>query len=214
MDSRPFLIPGDDLKTWLKDRQKRRRQTCQPDEIFCFGCRAPRRPQPDSVTIVPRNEKTTIIKGRCPVCGSTMNRAGSIARLEDTKRAFGVRTIGQEHLLAPTGIKIMNPFGRRFGDSDDPVILCDNDSGFDRVAFLLAEISAPLFSAWPLDRLFRAVDNRGFDLLTTDADHVLHPENPRGHSFDPPQGLANEVSDRLVALWSDATLGDILRYCR
>ncbi len=97
-DGRPFLIPGDELKTWLKDRRQRHRQKCQSDEIFCFGCRKPRCPQPGTVTIVPRNEKTTIIKGRCPVCGCTMNRGGSVARLEDTKRAFGVRTIGQTHL--------------------------------------------------------------------------------------------------------------------
>ena len=85
----------------------------------------------------------------------------------------------------------MNPSGRRFGDADDPAILCDNDFGFDRMAFLLAGIPAPLFSAWPLDRLFRAVDNQGLGLLTTDADHALHPENPHGQSFDPPQGPAD-----------------------
>ena len=85
----------------------------------------------------------------------------------------------------------MNPSGRRFGDADDLAILCDNDFGFDRMAFFLAGIPAPLFSAWPLDRLFRAVDNQGLGLLTTDADHALHPENPHGHSFDPPQGPAD-----------------------
>ena len=97
-DGRPFLIPGDELKTWLKDRQTRRRQACQPDEIFCFGCRAPRRPRPGTVTIVLRNEKTTTIKGRCPVCGCAMNRGGSVARLDDSKRAFGVHTMEQAHL--------------------------------------------------------------------------------------------------------------------
>ena len=97
-DGRPFLIPGDELKTWLKVRRARRRQTCQPDEIFCFGCRAPRSPQPGTVTIVPRNEKTTIIKGRCSACGSTMYRGGSVARIDDAKRAFGIQTIGQAHL--------------------------------------------------------------------------------------------------------------------
>ena len=86
------------LKTWLMVRRERRRQTCQPDEIFCFGCRAPRRPQPGTVTIVLRNEKTTIIKGRCPVCGGAMNRGGSVARVDDAKRAFGVHTICQAHL--------------------------------------------------------------------------------------------------------------------
>ena len=97
-DCRPFLIPGDELKTWLMVRRARRRQTCKPDEVFCFGCRAPRHPQPGTVTIELRNEKTTIIKGRCPVCCTTMNRGGSVARVDDSKRAFGVRTIRQAHL--------------------------------------------------------------------------------------------------------------------
>ena len=113
MDNRPFLIPGDDLKTWLKDRQKRRRQKCQPDEIFCFGCRAPRRPLPGSVTIVPRNEKTTIIKGQCPDCGSTMNRGGSVARLEDARRTFGLRTIGQAHLSVSTKPIVKRNFNKK-----------------------------------------------------------------------------------------------------
>ena len=97
----------------------------------------------------------------------------------------------QQRWSALTDLKIMNPSGRRFGDTDDPAILCDNDFGFDPMAFLLAGIPTPLFSAWPLDRLFRAVDNQGLGLLTTDADHALHPENPRGHSFDLPQGPAD-----------------------
>ena len=65
------------------------------------------------------------------------------------------------------------------------------------MAFLLAGIPTPLFSAWPLDRLFRAVDNQGLGLLTTDVDNARHPENPRGYSCDPPQGPAD---GRLVGL--------------
>ena len=68
----------------------------------------------------------------------------------------------------PSDFEIMNPTGGRLGDADDPTILCDDDFGFDRMAFLLAGIPAPLFSAWPLDRLFRAVDNQGLGLLIFD----------------------------------------------
>ena len=98
-DGRPFLIPGDELKAWLKERQTRRRHKCQPDEIFCFGCRAPRKPHPGSITILPRNEKTTMIRGRCEICGSGMNRGGSIARIDDARRDFGVYPIGQTRLV-------------------------------------------------------------------------------------------------------------------
>ena len=57
----------------------------------------------------------------------------------------------------------MNPAGRRLGDVDDPAILRDDDFGFDHVVFLFAGIPLPLFLAWPLDRLFRAVDDQSFN---------------------------------------------------
>jgi hypothetical protein len=74
--------------------------------------------------------------------------------------------------------------GCRLGDVDDPAILRDVDFGFDHVAFLLAGIPLPLYLAWPLDRLFRAVDDQGHGFLTTDADRALNQQNPHGQSFD------------------------------
>ena len=78
----------------------------------------------------------------------------------------------------------MNPAGRGLGDVDDPAILRDADFGFDHVACLLAGIPVALIWAWPLDRLFRAVDDQGLGFLTTDADRALNQQNPHGQSFD------------------------------
>jgi len=97
----------------------------------------------------------------------------------------------------PSDFKIMNSARCWFGDTNDPAILGDDDFGFDRVAFLLAGIPATLFSAWPLDRLFRAVDNQGLRLLTIDANGALNPKNPRSQRLDPLQGSADS---RLVGL--------------
>ena len=93
-DVRPFLIPGDDLKTWLRNRARARKQACQPNELYCFRCRAPREPEPGTVRIILRNQKVTSIKGCCSGCGCTMNRAGSAAKIYETMRAFGVPTMG------------------------------------------------------------------------------------------------------------------------
>ena len=75
--------------------------------------------------------------------------------------------------------------------------LCDNDFGFDRVAFLLAGIPTTLFSTWPLDRLFRAVDDQSFSFPTTDADRVLSHQNPDGQSFNSPRGPADAGPNRV-----------------
>jgi hypothetical protein len=42
-DHRPIVVHGTVLKAFIKERQKDRRQKCQPGEFFCFRCRAPRR---------------------------------------------------------------------------------------------------------------------------------------------------------------------------
>ena len=92
---------------------------------------------------------------------------------------------------APSDFKIVNPARRGFGDADDPALFGDNDFGFDGVAFFLAGIPATLFSFWSFYRLFRAVYDQGFGLLTTDADRALDPQNPRRQRLDPPQGPAD-----------------------
>jgi len=72
---RPRLIHGADLKTWLKDRQLARRCICQPWEMYCLRCRAPRTPAQGSMIVDRRSGKTAILKAQCSACGPLMNRA-------------------------------------------------------------------------------------------------------------------------------------------
>ena len=85
----------------------------------------------------------------------------------------------------------MNPPRRWLGNTDDPAIPGDDYFGFDGMAFLLAGIPATLFSAWPLNRLFRAVDDQGLGLLAADPDRALDPQNPHCQGLDPSQGPAD-----------------------
>ena len=44
---RPTLILGRELAAYLLERRTKNKQPCQPDEIYCVRCRAPKRPAGD-----------------------------------------------------------------------------------------------------------------------------------------------------------------------
>ena len=96
---RPTLIFGADLKSWLSERHAARKHKCLPGEMYCLRCRAPRKPQPGTVEILPRNQKTVRVSGRCADCNAKMNRGGSVAKIQEIINAFGIKTMRQEHLV-------------------------------------------------------------------------------------------------------------------
>jgi len=75
---RPVLIDGAEAKAWLKSRWEVRKATLGPEEAKCMRCRAPRAFVQGSKSYHPLNQKTGILRGRCAVCGSRMNRFQSI----------------------------------------------------------------------------------------------------------------------------------------
>jgi hypothetical protein len=80
-DRRPMLILGRDLAAFLQVRRFKYKQTCQPGEIYCVGCRAPKVPAGDMVEYRPITEKSGNLTAICPDCNSFMNRRVSIAKL-------------------------------------------------------------------------------------------------------------------------------------
>lgn len=96
--SRPVLIHGSDLVNFLQSRQSARRTTCQPDEFFCFRCRAPRKPKSGQVTISPRNAKLLKLVAHCAVCGTKMNKSGSVRQLPKYRQLFSAATPAQPHI--------------------------------------------------------------------------------------------------------------------
>lgn len=95
---RPYLIPGDALKAWLICRRQSRKRKCQPDELYCCRCRVPKKAKPGTVVILPRNATTIAINALCETCDAKMNRGGSLAKLEETRVAFGLMTPAQVNL--------------------------------------------------------------------------------------------------------------------
>lgn len=80
-DKRPTLILGTDLAAFLQTRRAKNKQTCQPGEIYCVRCRAPKFPAGDMADYQPVAEKFGNLTAICPDCNSIMNRRVSMAKL-------------------------------------------------------------------------------------------------------------------------------------
>lgn len=98
-DQKPLLVLGSELKPWLKAKWAARKQPCKPDEMLCFKCDKPRRPETGSVRIEPRNEKTVSITGRCSVCGTRMAKAGSRAQMAEIEETFRALSLQKQRLV-------------------------------------------------------------------------------------------------------------------
>jgi hypothetical protein len=77
---RPLLIRGADFRAFIKAREPIK-QRCQPDEFYCLGCRAPRRPALDMADYHPRTPLRGLLSGICPDCGRMIYRATTLAKL-------------------------------------------------------------------------------------------------------------------------------------
>jgi hypothetical protein len=97
--SRPLLIKGEVLSTFLSARRETRRTKCQPNEMYCLRCREPRQPLGLMVDVTLRNEKTAQLSGICGTCDARLNRAASVINLAETLKAFDQYTLRNPHLL-------------------------------------------------------------------------------------------------------------------
>lgn len=89
---KPYLIRGSDLFDFLNKRQKQRKVNCQLNELYCFKCRAPRKPISESVQITKRNNCRLKIEGRCHTCNTKMFRDGALSKIEEIRKIFSIET--------------------------------------------------------------------------------------------------------------------------
>ncbi|MBG0794724.1 helix-turn-helix domain-containing protein [Methylocystis sp. H62] len=82
--TRPVLIHGEDLRSFLAERQPAK-QPLRPGMIFCVGCRAPRSPAGDIADYVPHGVTYGSLVGICPDCESIIQRRVSRARIHDVR---------------------------------------------------------------------------------------------------------------------------------
>lgn len=78
---RPRLILGRDLAAFLQARRLKNKRACQPGEIYCVRCRAPRNPAGDMAELRPVTTTLGNLIGICPSCESLMYRRVNVAKL-------------------------------------------------------------------------------------------------------------------------------------
>ena len=94
-ERRPCLIMGGDLVDFLKGR-KRAKQTCKPEECFCFKCKEPRNAafrEAEYRPIAPTNGQLIAL---CAECTTIMHKRVSSATLEALKGILRITVIQVE----------------------------------------------------------------------------------------------------------------------
>ena len=84
-NKRPMLILGRDLVAFLQARRVKNKRPCQPGEIYCVRCRAPKIPAGDMADYQIMTDTLGNLIGICPCCESMMYRRVSLAKLEQVR---------------------------------------------------------------------------------------------------------------------------------
>lgn len=96
---KPHLIKGVVLAAFLKTLRQSRKQSCQPDEMFCVKCQEPRRPEGGRAEATIYNANQLLLHGKCEECGKRINRRGGVKKLPEYEKTFSISTLHNQHLI-------------------------------------------------------------------------------------------------------------------
>jgi excisionase family DNA binding protein len=97
---RPILIKGAVLRAFLEVRRQAAKRPCPPGTIYCFSCRAPRRPALGMADFMPRPQGAGDLSALCEACGTTMHRRAGRDALDRILPGLPVRVMGAEPRIA------------------------------------------------------------------------------------------------------------------
>ena len=87
---RPMLILGADLRAFLSARRMKNKRPCQPGEMYCMRCRAPRAPAGNMADYEAGTETLGNLVAICSTCDAMMYRRVSLAKLENVRGKLDV----------------------------------------------------------------------------------------------------------------------------
>ena len=97
--SRPILIAGRDLGSFLRARRQRNARPCGVGELYCCRCRIPQKPAENRAAYEPMNATTGNLVGICSTCSARMNRRVSLATLEAVRGDVAISlAVAQERI--------------------------------------------------------------------------------------------------------------------
>lgn len=89
-DHRPFLIVGDDLKSFLADQSASKKVKLGPNELYCLSCKVPRQPMGMMADEIRQSANISRLVGLCEVCGGTCNRMIGARALSEFASIFDI----------------------------------------------------------------------------------------------------------------------------
>jgi hypothetical protein len=84
-DGKPILFHGSVVAVFLRARRASGRQRCEPGQIYCLPCHAPKFPALRMAEYVPLNGLRGNLEAMCPDCGRMIYRAVSRIGIEAIK---------------------------------------------------------------------------------------------------------------------------------
>ena len=112
--TRPTLILGRDLAAYLQARRTKNKRRCQPGEIYCVRCRAPKRPAGDMAEYQPTSPSLGNLIGICPNCEGMIYRRANREKLPEIRGNLDITFSEAE---------------RRVSESDPPFVNSDFSQG-------------------------------------------------------------------------------------
>lgn len=85
---RPTLILGSDEKEFLAERKAQTKRPLAADELFCFSCKAPRKPFAGMVQLDHAPGKPARITGFCEACETVCSRVVGVAQIPRLSAIF------------------------------------------------------------------------------------------------------------------------------
>jgi hypothetical protein len=87
--SRPFLLMGRELKSFLAVETQNRKRPLGPDEFYCFRCRkAVKASQLETIHLnktMGHDKLAVVLKGFCATCGGKVNRFSAVPKSPDVE---------------------------------------------------------------------------------------------------------------------------------
>jgi len=80
-DRKPYLILGADLVEFISVKRTKHKRKCEPGQIYCVRCRAPKAPVGAMADYLPTTDTLGSLCGICPDCDLMMYRRVSLAKL-------------------------------------------------------------------------------------------------------------------------------------
>ena len=105
---RPTLILGRELAAYLQACRTKNKRPCQPGEIYCVRCHAPKRPAGDMAEYQSTTATLGNLIGICPDCEGIMYRRTSMAKLERIRVELNVTIAEAERQVSESECPSVN----------------------------------------------------------------------------------------------------------